>query len=161
MPNCLDGAYIVAIQAGTGYALTTPASVGITVLVLPGAQVNGVIYFFHHGKPAKLVDPGKPTGSWSFVDITGLLRGSRQEILFQEQSTGKAFAWILDEDLKVASIVDLNIGKPICTRSEMSACQERWHFIFTAADNSPLLIVWRRRSTHSYPSYASSRVVAT
>lgn len=69
-----------------------------------------LICLFNEGKPAKLVDVGEPKADWSVAGITGLLQGDRQEILFQEKSTGKAFAWVLDEDLSIARVVDLDIG---------------------------------------------------
>ncbi len=69
-----------------------------------------LIHLFNQGKPKKLVDLGKPKGDWSVAGITGLLRGDRQEILFQEKATGKAFAWTLDANLSIAKAIDLDIG---------------------------------------------------
>ncbi len=69
-----------------------------------------LISLFNHGEPAKLIDLGKPNSDWLVAGITGVLKGDQQEILFQEKSTGKAFAWTLDANLNIASVVDLDIG---------------------------------------------------
>jgi hypothetical protein len=69
-----------------------------------------LIYLFDQGKPTKLVNVGKPKDDWLVAGITGLLQGDQQEILFQEKSTGKAFAWKLDANLNIASVIDLDIG---------------------------------------------------
>lgn len=67
-------------------------------------------FLFKQGNPEKLVDLGQPKADWLLAGITGLLKGDQQEILFQEKSTGKAFAWTLDTNLKVSSVLDLDIG---------------------------------------------------
>ena len=80
------------------------------LLLQDDATGHLVIDVFEGGKPARLVDIGQPDAGWSVAGMIDLLQGTQQEIIFQEVSTGRAFAWTLTADLQVSSVADLDIG---------------------------------------------------
>jgi hypothetical protein len=83
---------------------------GIDLLLRHRLTGNLLISPFNNAAPYTQIDLGKPKEDWVFAGFSRVLQQDCQEILFQEKSTGEAFAWTLDAGLHVSDVINIEVG---------------------------------------------------